>query len=132
LLNGQTYEDALLHAGDRLRVGPVELEVVECQAGSAQSAIESLLGLPVDVTQPVEPTDSSSHHAKTQELEACLAEANDEIARLEADANQAWQASIVASERSEQLRPAFEQVNAKPAKSAASQRRSGFAPARES
>src|SRR5687767_11115844 len=90
LLNGQAYEDAPLKDGDRLRIGTVELEVVECQSNGPKSPRSS----PIDLQASSAPVS----RANTQELEALLADANDEIARLETDARQAWQTSVTASE----------------------------------
>ena len=103
LLNGLTYEDAPLQNGDRLRVGPVELEIIECQSSPPQWSIPA-------APEP-DASESPSNRASTRELEACLAAANDEIARLEADAKQAWQTSVVAAERADQLREALEEAN---------------------
>ncbi|MBN1854447.1 MAG: hypothetical protein JW829_17075 [Pirellulales bacterium] len=47
LLNGKTYEDALLAAGDRLHIGPVELEVLNSEATAEEenTLLESILDL---------------------------------------------------------------------------------------
>lgn len=104
LLNGLAYEDAPLRRGDRLRIGMVELEVVDCPQRPAE---------PFPPTEALRPPadDFFLHESKLRELELSLTAANDEIARLEADAQQAWQTSITAAERAEQLRVALEQAN---------------------
>lgn len=94
LLNGQRFDDAPLRGGDRLVFGSVELEVV----GFGECPL-------------LEPAPTFPSHAPIAELEACLAAANEDIARLEADAQQAWQTSVVASERAEQMCEALERAN---------------------
>ena len=104
LLNGLAYEDAPLRRGDRLRIGMVELEVVDCPERSAEPVHRTM-------TQRMPADDSFLQDSKLRELELSLTTANDEIARLEADAQQAWQTSITAAERAEQLRLALEKAN---------------------
>jgi hypothetical protein len=104
LLNGRTYEDAPLRIGDHLRIGSVELEVVECPASPEPPAFPT-------GSKPLSEEPRLVQHDKVRELETCLTAANEEIARLEADAQQAWQTSITAAERAEQLRIALEQAN---------------------
>jgi hypothetical protein len=90
-LNGGALCESALAPGDRLQVGTVELEVVECNRPSPPAAPELFAIPPVD----------------TAELERELAAAMERITRLEAESRQGWQSSITAAERADQLRTAL-------------------------
>jgi uncharacterized coiled-coil DUF342 family protein len=93
-LNGGSFEDAPLAVGDRLRVGSIELEVVEC-AKTALAAASTPFPAPA---QPA-PVDD--------ELEGKLAASAEQVSRLQDEARQAWQSSIVAADRADQLSDAL-------------------------
>jgi len=92
-LNGAALEESPLTAGDRLRLGSVELEVVECSAPAAGGG-----------SSPFPPPHAA---AETAELETRLTVATERIARLEAESRQGFQSSIVAADRADQLRDAL-------------------------
>jgi hypothetical protein len=104
LLNGQAYDDAPLQSGDHLRIGSVELEVVDLPPREAIAPTFHL-------SETAPPADPTASNERIRELEACLNVAHDEIARLEGDAQQAWQTSITAAERAEQMRVALENAH---------------------
>lgn len=89
-LNGSAFEESFLSAGDRLRLGVVDLEVLQCGDMPASDATS----LAVRQLENIETPD--------ERLERALAE----IARLEDESRQGWQSSIVAAERADQLRDA--------------------------
>ena len=91
-LNGGQFEEAAAKNGDRLRIGGVELEVVDCSQPFQQPAPRCF--------QPPPP------NVDTTELEAKLAEAMATIRRLEGESRQGFQSSIVAADRADQLRSA--------------------------
>lgn len=93
-LNGAALDEAALSSGDRLRVGNVELEVVEC---STQRSDAVALPFPMG-NDPAE---------DTSELEAKLQTALDRIHQLESESRQGFQSSIVAADRADQLRDAL-------------------------
>src|SRR5262245_6546671 len=96
-LNGAQFDDSPIKIGDRLRIGPVELEIVECNQ-------------PPAVTQPVfQPATEPS--AEATELQLKLEEAAQQNKRLQTESRQAFQSSIVAAERADQLRDALALAN---------------------
>ncbi len=92
-LNGGQFEEAALNNGDRLRIGGVELEVVDCSQPTQQPAARF-------------PTPPPSVNAI--ELESKLADAMADMQRLEGQARQGFQSSIVAADRADQMRNALE------------------------
>lgn len=90
-LNGGACQESPLSPGDRLRVGSVELEVVECNQRPADAPPELFAVPPVD----------------TAELERELTAAMEKIKRLEGESRQGWQSSITAADRADQLRTAL-------------------------
>ena len=93
-LNGAALDEATLSSGDRLRLGSVELEVVECSTQQGDAA-----ALPFPAAPPVA--------ADTTELEDKLQTAVDRIHQLESESRQGFQSSIVAADRADQLRDAL-------------------------
>jgi hypothetical protein len=91
-LNGGQFEESALKNGDRLRIGGVELEVVDCHQPSQPQA-------------PLFPAPRPM--VDTTELETKLAESLATIHRLEAESRQGFQSSIVAADRADQLRTAL-------------------------
>lgn len=89
-VNGGAQQEAALAPGDRLRLGAVELEVVECNQRPAAAA--EMFAVP--------PAD-------TAELQREVAAALEKIARLEGESRQGWQSSITAADRADQLRTAL-------------------------
>ena len=92
-LNGGQFEESALKNGDRLRIGGVELEVVDCNQPTQQP-------VPLFLAPPPPSVDTS-------ELEAKLAEAMANVQRLEVESRQGFQSSIVAADRADQLRNAL-------------------------
>src|SRR5262245_17251987 len=93
-LNGKVLEEGSLQAGDRVRLGGVELEVVECRQMQLEESRASRL--------PPPPSP-----AVLAEFESRLAAANEKISKLEGEARQGFQSSITAAERADQLRDAL-------------------------
>lgn len=103
-LNGANFDEAPLKAGDRLRIGSVELELVECNqppftppppqptAAAAQREISAL---------------TAAHEAEIAKLRAELSESLERAARLETEVRQGFESSIMAAERADQLRDAL-------------------------
>jgi chromosome segregation ATPase len=96
LLNGRRVDEAALRTGDRLRVGMVELEVVEGPRDEFPPSAAAGAGGP----EPGTP-------ASLGELEQAL----ERIRQLESESRQGWQSSIVAAERADQLRDALTAAN---------------------
>src|SRR5581483_1984577 len=93
MLNGAQFDEAPLKVGDRLQIGSVELEIVQCNQ-------------PPKETEPMfQPATEPS--VETTELRLQLDEALLQIKRLQAESKQAFQSSIVAAERADQLRDAL-------------------------
>src|SRR5262245_13324032 len=84
-LNGAQFDEAPVKIGDRLQIGPVELEIVECNQPPAA---------PQAVFHPATGTTEEG-----TELQSKLDEASLQIKRLQAESRQAFQSSIVAAER---------------------------------
>src|SRR5437868_5300528 len=99
-LNGRTFDEAALQTGDRLQFGNVEVELVELNQPAPDA---TAVALP---PRPSGPT-SAEVEAKSAELEAKLAAANERLLRLEGQARQGIQSSIVAAERADQLSDAL-------------------------
>jgi hypothetical protein len=96
-LNGAQFDEAPMKIGDRLRIGPVELEIIECNQPPAEQ-------------QPVfHPAHEPSE--ETGELQLKLDESLLQIKRLQAESRQAFQSSITAAERADQLRDALALAN---------------------
>src|SRR5262245_38065417 len=96
-LIGAQFDDYPIRIGDRLRIGPVELEILECNQ-------------PLAAQQPVfQPAAAPS--AEASELQLKLEEAELQNKRLQAESRQAFQSSIVAAERADQLRDALALAN---------------------
>ncbi len=96
-LNGARFDEAPVKIGDRLRIGPVELEIVECNQPPAE---------PVSVFHAAhEPSE------ETTELQLKLDESLLQIKRLQTESRQAFQSSITAAERADQLRDALALAN---------------------
>jgi predicted nucleic acid-binding Zn-ribbon protein len=97
MLNGGQFDEALLTPGDRLRVGSVELEIVECNGRivAPLPAIESAAG----------------HSTGPSELQSKLDDALAQIQHLQSESRQAFQSSIVAAERADQLHGALDSAN---------------------
>jgi hypothetical protein len=97
MLNGAQFDEAPIRIGDRLRIGPVEVEIVECNQ-------------PPSAPQPMFSSvhDPSEHSA---ELQSKLDEALLQMKRLQTESRQAFQSSIVAAERADQLRDALALAN---------------------
>jgi hypothetical protein len=93
MLNGAQFTEAPLKVGDRLQLGAVELEIVECHHDVPQSA----------------PVFSSpkGNAALLAELQAKLDDAQSEIERLHEESRQAFQSSIMAADRADQMRDAM-------------------------
>jgi chromosome segregation ATPase len=96
-LNGAQFTEAPLKAGDRLQLGSVELEFVECHHEAPRSA----------------PAFSSpdGNVALLAALQAKLDDARSEIDRLHEESRQAFQSSIMAADRADQLRDAMALAN---------------------
>jgi hypothetical protein len=92
-LNGARFEEATLRAGDCLRVGTVELEIVQCNEA-------------IDAATPLFPP-LEAPAGELSQLKAELAVLQDRAARLEAECRQGFEASIMAAERADQLRDAL-------------------------
>jgi hypothetical protein len=92
-LNGHTFDESALRPGDRLQFGSVEVELVELNQPAPDAS---------SIVLPPRPTPPAS-----LELEEKLAAANERLLRLEEQARQGIQSSIVAAERAEQLSDAL-------------------------
>ncbi|MBW8884821.1 MAG: hypothetical protein JF612_08615, partial [Planctomycetia bacterium] len=96
-LNGAQFDEAPVKIGDCLRIGLVEVEIVACNQPPA---------VPQPVFRPAaEPSEESA------EMQLKLDEALVQIKRLQAESRQAFQSSIVAAERADQLRDALALAN---------------------
>src|SRR5207249_12254879 len=78
-LNGAQFDEAPVKVGDRLQIGSVELEIVECNQPPA---------MPEPVFQ-----SATEPSAETAELQLKLDEALLQMKRLQAEARQAFQSS---------------------------------------
>jgi hypothetical protein len=96
-LNGTHFDEALLSVGDRLSIGPVHLEVIDCNATPFQSQIT------------VEA--STQFQNEIQSLQSKLDDSQLQIKRLEVESRQGFESSIMAAERADQLRDALAAAN---------------------
>jgi hypothetical protein len=94
-LNGGAFCESTLKPGDRLRIGSVELEIVECNPPLLRSAVALL------------PAAEPAPSPQFDELTAELAAMREQNVRLEGQARQGFQSSIMAAERADQLRDAL-------------------------
>ncbi len=96
-LNGTHFDEAMLSVGDRLSIGPVQLEVIDCNTTPFQSQI------------PVEATTQFQN--EIQSLQGKLDDSQSQIRRLEVESRQGFESSIMAAERADQLRDALTAAN---------------------
>jgi hypothetical protein len=96
-LNGSTFDEVPLKVGDRLRIGSVELETIEC---NQPPPIQSPLFSPPQASPAISDAELGA-------LKAELAEAREKVTRLESESRQGFQSSITAAERADQLSDAL-------------------------
>jgi hypothetical protein len=93
LLNGRALAESALSVGDRLKVGPLELEVLECNESAR-------LEQPLFAAPP-------ENAGELAQLRAQLAALEEKSAHLESETRQGFESSIMAAERADQLRDAL-------------------------
>ncbi|MGI8982297.1 MAG: FHA domain-containing protein [Pirellulaceae bacterium] len=102
-LNGGPFEDAVLHAGDMLRVGSIELEVVACP-----QAVSSLRSQPIQ-----EPAEAGYDKQEQQRLSTELAAMSEQLLHAREQLEQTRQSSAEQREQHtrsvNQLREQYEQ-----------------------
>lgn len=93
MLNGRALVESALRPGDRLQVGSLELEVIACNEPVKQE--------PAFFTPPPEALN------EVVQLRCQLTAQEEKTKRVEAEARQGFESSIMAAERADQLRDAL-------------------------